>query len=123
MQLSIWDGLKRPGRKTEKPWGCPDSIWATIQKRKQRGKPVWTAHDIKDLVKLHAQRPIGKPAQRPHIPDPPPQVVIRAVETVVFPKGTCSPITARLIQDGKFASIYWCPERGGVRIAKVRALV
>ena len=122
-QLAIWDNLRRPGRKTEKPYGCPTSIWETIQKSIRRGKPGWTEHDILRLVRKHAEEPIGKVRKRKQLPDPPPQVVITAVETIAYPRDICSPITQRMIQEGKLPGIYWDPKRGGIRTAKERRML
>lgn len=122
-QISLFDGIRRRGRKTQKPLGCPASIWGTIQKRIQRGKSEWTEHDILELVRKHANEPIGKVRKRKSEPEPPPKVVIDLVETIAFPKGTCSPMTARMIQEGKIPGITWDPDRGGVRKAHVRRLV
>ena len=127
--VPLFEGLVRRGRRSDKPVGVPESIWATIQKRKQRGglkrrpgAPTWTAHDILELVRKHQLEPIGSVRKRPAAPEPPPRVVVVAVETLVFPKDTSSPITIRLVQEGRYPGIHWDPERGGVRTAHVRRL-
>lgn len=122
LQIAIWDYLVRPGRKSEKPWGCPDSIWWTIQKRQQRGKPAWTARDIREVVALHKAHPIWE-KKRHREPDPPPRAVVCAVETVVYPIDRVSAITRRAIQEGRYLGIHWDPERGGVRTAQVRRML
>lgn len=129
--LPLFEGVQmvRRGPRSERPIGCPKSIWDTLQKRVQRGGlkrrpgcPTWTAHDILELVRKHKESPIGAPRRRKPEPEPPPQIMIVAVETVVFPKDTSSPMTTRLVQEGRFPGVHWDPDRGGVRTAHVRRL-
>jgi len=126
VQLCLWDHIQRSGPKSEQPWGCPGTIWAVIQKRKQRGKLTWSLADILELVEMHAQQPYWAPPKPPRKrpePAPRPRLVVELVEFVEVPRDDCTPTTARMIREGRFPGLYWCSERGGVRTMQTRRII
>lgn len=122
-QIAIWEVYRGPGRPTDKPWGCPASIWGTIQKRRQRGKADWNPSDVISLVEKRARVPMGQRKRRIREEDPAPRLVIERTDVIVYPASTCSPITARMVQDGRMAGLRWVPDVGAVRTIQVRKLL
>lgn len=116
-QINIWDALPpRPGRRQQRPWGMPASVWDSARKRAERAGHLYPSAEVvmqfvPRFVDLHRSRPLWRrPRARQALPDSPPPA---QYEVPVGMRVTDA--TRRLAETGALPGVRWEPGVGLVR--------
>lgn len=122
-QLCLWDELpRRPGRRQQRPWGMPASVWDSARKRAERAGHLYPSAEVvmqfvPRFIDLHRSRPLWRrPRAREVLPDSPPPAHYE-----IPVGGPVTPATRRLAEMGALPGVRWEPGTGLVRTVANRA--